>query len=79
LLQNGVNPKSTLKEIKMKTFIATLVSVFALSAFAADTAPATPAPAKVEKKAEVKPHKSSDTKADKKVPTATTPAPTTAK
>ena len=61
----------------MKTFIATLVSVFALSAFAADTA--TPAPAKVEKKAEVKPHKSSDTKADKKIPTATTPAPTTVK
>jgi hypothetical protein len=76
LLQNGISPKPTLKEIKMKK-IATLIAVLvATAAFAAEpTAGATPAPAKVEKKAEVKPHKSSGTKADKKAPTATTATP----
>ena len=58
--------------------IATLIAVlFATAAFAAEPtqSTATPAPAKVEKKAEVKPHKSSGTKADKKAPTATTATP----
>jgi hypothetical protein len=61
--------------------IATLIAVlFATAAFAAETvkSPATTASApvaKLEKKAEVKPHKSSTAKADKKVPTATTTTP----
>jgi hypothetical protein len=45
------------KEINMNKIIAIVASVFALNAFA-QTAPATPAPAKVEKKAEAKPSKS---------------------
>ena len=57
----------------MKALIATIVSVFALSAMATEVAkaPATPAsaPAKVEKKAEVKPVKS-DAKAPAKAETA---------
>jgi len=62
---------------KIATLIAVLVTT---AAFAAEpTAVATPAPAKVEKKAEVKPHKSSSAKADKKVPTAGTTAPSAVK
>jgi hypothetical protein len=40
----------------MKTFIATLVSVFALSAFAAETATVPAAPVKTEVKKEEKKH-----------------------
>jgi hypothetical protein len=57
----------------MKTLIATIVSAFALTAFAAEPAkaPATPASAKVEvKKDEKKPVKSTVVKDEK----ATTPA-----
>ena len=67
------NSYLTLKDIKMKAIIATIVSAFALTAMAADApkAPATPAsaPAKVEKKAEVKPVKS-----DAKAPAKAEPA-----
>jgi hypothetical protein len=63
--------------------IATLIAVLsATAAFAAEpttaTATATPAPVKVEKKAEVKPHKSTAAKANKKPVTATKPATVTA-
>ena len=57
-----------IKEIDMNKIIAIVASVFALNAFAAD-APATPAPAKVEKKAEVKP-----TKSEAKAPAKSEPA-----
>ena len=66
--------------------IATLIAVLvATAAFAAETAKApantasAPVVAKTEKKAEVKPHKSSSAKADKKVPTASTTAPAAVK
>ena len=56
----------------MKSVIATLVALFALSAFAAEPTPAVTAPTKVEKKAEVKPHKSNAAKPAKKVEAKTT-------
>ena len=52
----------------MNKIIAIVASVFALNAFAAD-APVAPAPAKVEKKAEVKP-----TKSEAKAPAKSEPA-----
>jgi polysaccharide pyruvyl transferase WcaK-like protein len=68
------NSYLTLKDIKMKAIIATIVSAFALTAFAAEPAkaPATPAatasapaPAKAEvKKDEKKPAKSDSAKKD---------------
>lgn len=61
--------------------IATLIAVLSATAvFAADPSPASvaPAPIKVEKKAEVKPRKSSTAKANKKPVTATKPATVTA-
>jgi len=59
------------KEITMKQLIAIIASVFALASFAADVAPT--APAKVEKKAEVKPVKS-ETKAPVQKETTKAPA-----
>jgi len=52
----------------MKSLLVIVASVFALNAFAAD-APTAPAPAKVEKKAEVKP-----TKSEAKAPAKSEPA-----
>jgi hypothetical protein len=55
----------------MKSLFVILASVFALNAFAADTS-VTPAPTKVEKKAEVKPTKSQAKTTAKSEPAKTT-------
>lgn len=64
----------------MKTIATLFALLVASTAFAAEptTATATSAPAKVEKKAEVKPRKSIVAKDHKKSVTATTTAPITA-
>jgi hypothetical protein len=70
-----------LKEIKMKSFIATVITLFAVSAFAADVAkPATtPAPVVAKEEAKKPATKSAAKTDDKKATPATTTAPAATK